>query len=62
MTWLSFAYMVAAVILGFFTGYYFILAYSLRKQVIYLTEKLDATYELIDFAQLLQEESTQSED
>jgi len=62
MTWLSFAYMVATVILGFFTGYYFILAYSLRKQVIYLTKKLNATYELIDFAQLLQEESTQPED
>ena len=62
MSWLTFAYAFFAVVIGFFAGYYFILSYMLRNQVIQLTRKLDSTYELMDFMdQLRSEESTDSE-
>ena len=62
MSWLAFVYMVFAVILGFFAGYYFIVANLLRNQIIHLNNKLEATYELMNFFNELNEEPVDSED
>ena len=49
MTWLGFAYTFFAVVIGFFAGYYFVVANVLRKQVIDLLQKLETAYEISNF-------------
>lgn len=65
MSWLTFAYSFFAVIIGFFAGYYFVVAILLRKQVIDLLKKLETAYEITNFLSGLEEldnESSDSED
>ena len=63
MSWLGFAYVFFAVVLGFFAGYYFVLCLFLRNQIIDLIKKLETAYSITDFLNELEDsESINSED
>ena len=62
MSWLAFAYAVLAVLGGFFAGYYFVVSFLLRKQVIDLLGKLETAYEMANFLESLSESSEESLD
>lgn len=58
MSWLTFAYALFAVALGFFAGYYFVIANLLRNDVIELNRKLNSTYEFLNFLEELSDDTT----
>lgn len=62
MSWLTFAYAIFTLLIGFFAGYYFVLCMFLRRQVIEALQKLQTAYELTSFIEELEELNNESED
>lgn len=62
MSWLTFAYAVFTLLVGFFAGYYFVLCMFLRRQVIEVLQKLQTAYALTSFMDGLEELNNESED
>ena len=62
MSWLTFAYAIFTVFIGFFAGYYFVLCMVLRRQVIEVLKKLEIAYDLNSFIEGLEELNNESED
>jgi hypothetical protein len=60
MSWLSFAYCVFAVIIAFFSGYYFLACLLMRREIIKLNQQLETAYELADFLHQLDQDDSVS--